>query len=133
MRLVTAINEVAALYETHGWTLRRVLLTQESRGEYDGAPVDRPDVDVFESDLDSLWFSRRSTPGSEAWELRRLTGTPFALVTVIPDGTPDDELDAALAEVEEQMSESVNRRLPTLEDVEPTNGNQKKRQPRRGN
>lgn len=97
-----AVEEIIRQYEKHGWKLRRALLSPSSTGaasSFDAA------TDVHESDLDALWFSRRSRPDVEAWELRRLTGTPFALVTLIPTDFTDQETDAALNEIERDMRE----------------------------
>lgn len=94
------IREVIALYEKHGWLLRRVLLSQPRADLlqlFGTAPVRK-------ARIDAVWFSRRSQPDTEAWELRRLSGSPFALVSVVADGTPDHEVEAILDDVEEEMS-----------------------------
>lgn len=98
----TAVGEVIAQYNKHGWTLRRALLSYDSKPDipaFDGS------VKLIESDLHALWFSRRSEPEREAWELRRLAGSPFALVTVVPTNAAADELEAALAQIETDMRE----------------------------
>jgi hypothetical protein len=50
-------------------------------------------------------FSRRSKPGSEAWELRRVTGAPFALIAVVSTVDDVEQLEAALANIEDEMRE----------------------------
>ena len=96
----SAVDEIIAQYEKHGWTLRRALLSLAGKKSYtrlsDG-------IDIFDSDLDALWFSRRSQPDREAWELRRLTSLPFALVAVISDGTESEEFEETLSQVVEEM------------------------------
>ncbi len=94
------VGEIIAQYDKHGWTLRRALLSHE------GASILADilgDVEVKHSDFNALWFSRRSKPESEAWELRRLTVLPFALVAVVSDGTSADEVEATLSQVVEEM------------------------------
>ena len=96
------VCEIIAQYEKHGWKLRRALLSPDSRNvvsHFDGS------VEVIGADLDALWFSRRSQPENEAWELRRLSSTPFALVTVVPTDAATDELEASLAQIESDMRE----------------------------
>lgn len=83
-------REVLRLYEKHGWTLRRVLLCDATRETlpasledlFGGAPI-------LSFETDALWFSRRANNGGEAWELRRLSGSPFALVELFAQS--DDE------------------------------------------
>lgn len=97
-----ALKETIAQYEKHEWKLRRVLTV------YELTPALKElvgDAEVELSVQNALWFSRRSLPDREAWELRRLGGSPFALVTVIPDDADDDEREAMLAEIEEEMAE----------------------------
>jgi hypothetical protein len=96
------IKAVIELYTKHGWKLRRVLLTG-SLGE--STPDLFGKIPVEPSKHDGLWFSRRSKPDCEAWELRRLSGSPFALVEVIDDGIDEAERDALLRDVENRMFE----------------------------
>ena len=60
---------------------------------------------IVDSDLDALWFSRRSKPDSEAWELRRLSALPYALVAVVSIPIDDDELESTLDQVVAEMRE----------------------------
>jgi hypothetical protein len=94
------VRAVAAQYERFGWKLRRILLRPGS--EQIAAAF--PDVPVITTSQDALWFSRESEHG-RAWELRRLTGTPFALVRVIGSDVSDDERDEILRSLEEEMAE----------------------------
>ncbi len=93
------VNPVVELYEKHGWTLRRVLLTERgeiTEGVFAGAAFE-------DSAIDALWFSRISKPESETWELRRLTGSPFALIAVFDKGETADEREETLREIENRM------------------------------
>lgn len=98
-----AIKQIIEQYEKHGWKLRRVLLSDSLRAGC-GEPSDLfGDADVTASQLDAAWFSRSSKPDVTAWELRRLTGTPYAIVTGIREGVQSDEVEAALRETEAKM------------------------------
>jgi len=93
------INPVIEMYEKHGWSLRRVLLTELgeiSSNAFANAVVER-------SAINALWFSRVSKPESETWELRRLTGSPFALIAVFDKNETADERNATLSEIEVRM------------------------------
>jgi hypothetical protein len=94
------VGEIISQYEKHGWTLRRALLSEESKNVLTETTSR---IDVEASDFDALWFSRRSNPESEAWELRRLTGSPFALVAVISADATSEEVEATLAQVADEM------------------------------
>ncbi len=98
------VGEIIAQYEKHGWTLRRALLSAESERMLAQA---LSGVDVTLTDFDALWFSRRSNPNSEAWELRRLTGSPFALIAVVSSDMSADEIEATLANVVDEMHDKT--------------------------
>jgi hypothetical protein len=70
------------------------------------------DAETSISDLDAAWFSRSSKPGKVTWELRRLTGLPFALVAIIDESWDASETGAELCGVEEQMREANAVGLP---------------------
>lgn len=97
------INEIVDQYVKHGWKLRRVLLTAELGGSLGDPAGLFGDAEVRTADHDGLWFSRRSMPDREAWELRRISASPFAVVEVLPDGLTDQERDELLALAEERM------------------------------
>ncbi len=95
------IREILAQYARHGWSLRRVLLSAN-------AALDTPatlfgDIKITVSELDALWFSRAAGAEREAWELRHLSNTPFALIEVFE--AEDDE------EIREQERQEMQTRL----------------------
>ena len=100
---MATIGPVIEQYEKHGWKLRRALLSADA----DAALVSflRDGGVRVSPGLDALWFSRRSKPDSESWELRTVTGSPFALVAVLPTTADAEELEATLAQVELEMRE----------------------------
>ncbi len=96
------IRAIINQYEKHGWTLRRVLLSTPAR-EYLGTDeIVFGDALVFSAEIDAAWFSRPSTAG-EAWELRRLSDSPFAIIEVFDEDDEDDVRDETLGEIEKQM------------------------------
>ena len=96
------INDIVAQYEKHGWALRRILHSDPNI-----SPRSLPDgVRAEKSPIDALWFSRTSLPGTEAWELRRLTNVPFALVQVIADDLTEAEREEILSDVEKAMCDA---------------------------
>lgn len=107
MTTAAQIEEIVALYEKHGWKLRRVLLSADSKDLSKNSVL--ADAEIRDSSFDALWFSRRSRPGAESWEIRRLAGSPFALVEVFEDGTTDADVEERLAETENRMAETLTR------------------------
>jgi hypothetical protein len=101
-----SVKEVVSQYSGHGWKLRRILVSQPDRCQVLGPFAAEESAEISNSDIDALWFSRRSKPGSETWELRRITGSPFALLAVIEDTATDGERERTLREIEVQMAKT---------------------------
>lgn len=98
-----AIAQIIEQYVKHGWKLRRVLLSPAlSEALIDPAGL-FGDAEVRTTANDALWFSRRSMPDREAWELRRISASPFAVVEIVPDGLADQEVDELLEQAESRM------------------------------
>ena len=101
---VQSFQAVIDQYAGHGWRLRRALVSSRSAEKFRSAPAFQdPEIQLVESKNEALWFSRRSLPDREAWELRRLSGSPFALVAVLEDSLTDDEREAVLHDTEQRM------------------------------
>ena len=96
--------ELLATYRKHAWELRGALLQPESLAELGELVKDFP---VKEAEFDALWFSRPSHNNREAWELRLLAQTQYALFeTFEADETEEDREDVKL-EMEARMREYV--------------------------
>ena len=105
-------QEVLAQYQRHGWRLARVLARPESLAEMRGAGGEDAAV-IYEgapaagSDVDALWFTRPSAEGREAWELRLVGATPYALFELFePDEEEEDRADVR-REMEARLREYV--------------------------
>jgi hypothetical protein len=101
-----AIAAIIDQYVKHGWKLRRVLMSRDL-SEALGSSEIFAGADVRPSPYDGMWFSRRSLPDREAWELRRISAAPFAVVEVIPDEFTDQERDEVLSEAEDRMFDAA--------------------------
>lgn len=102
-----AIKEILETYKKYGWTLRRVLLSDEltltvgdTRNFFGGVPV-------ITSDLNAAWFSRPPKDGPNAWEIRHLSTDPYSLVEHIDENSADFE--ARLSSVESRLRSAVRR------------------------
>ncbi len=101
---VDQIKAVIGLYEKFDWKLRRVLLVEKTKIRLKDASSELfGEATIVDSEIDAMWFSRRSGSDSEAWELRRLSETPFALFEVFSD---DDE-----EEIREETRHELEQRL----------------------
>jgi hypothetical protein len=99
------IAEILALYKKHGWTLRRVLLSDALRtGLADSLEQLFGAAEIRPSGIDAAWFSRRSKPEQEAWELRRLSEAPLALMEIFDLEDEDEIREETLAEVESRLT-----------------------------
>jgi hypothetical protein len=98
------IAEILSLYKKHGWILRRVLLSEALKKSLPEAlePLFGA-AEVRDSEIDAAWFSRASKANQEAWELRRLSETPYALLEIF-DAEDDEEIrEETLFEIESRL------------------------------
>jgi hypothetical protein len=104
------ISEILSLYKKHGWSLRRVLLSDEMRVNlnetlqdlFGGAEV------VSSPFLNAAWFSRTSRASRETWELRHLSETPFALVEVFTAETDEETREEIRKETEKRLLDTTS-------------------------
>jgi hypothetical protein len=108
MQLGSLIREIVATYEKHSWQLRRVLLRTETRADLTdagGLPASAP---IVEATVDALWFSRPSPGLREAWELRLLAETPYALFEAFGPQESEESREAKRREMEERLEKAEN-------------------------
>lgn len=104
MNQLDRFKETITSYRKHGWQLRRVLLckpTADALAEsrelvFDGI---EPEVIV----VDALWFARPSHAGREAWELRLIGDTPYALFEAFEADCEVELREETLREMEERL------------------------------
>lgn len=94
------------MYRKHGWQLRSALLRPETRAELQTQLV--KDLPVKEATLDALWFSRPSHNDREAWELRLLAQTQYALFETFEADETAEERDDVKLEMEARMRDYVS-------------------------
>jgi hypothetical protein len=99
MNTADLFMELTAMYRKHGWQLRSVLLRPETRAELS------VEVPVKEAEFDALWFSRPSHNAREAWELRLLAQTQYALFETFEADETEEERDDLRLEMEARMRE----------------------------
>ncbi len=107
MNTIHRIQEILSTYEKHGWRLRRALLLPETRAELTGESWSG-DASVEAGEFDALWFSRGSQQNREAWELRLISATQYALFEVFEADEPEAAREEVRKEMEARMREKVS-------------------------
>ena len=98
--------ELASTYRRHGWELRGVLLQPATRAELQSQqPELLNQVVMRDAEVDALWFSRPSHNNREAWELRLLAQTPYALFETFEPEETEGERDEVKQEMEARLRE----------------------------
>jgi hypothetical protein len=100
--------ELVATYRKHGWQLRTTLLQPATRAELESHAAEiLKNVTIREAELDALWFSRPSHNNREAWELRLLAQTPYALFETFEPEETEEERDEVKQEMQARMRDYV--------------------------
>ena len=108
MNQISLCKEIIATYQKYGWTLARVLLSAETRAAIGDAKENLfGTAKIKESTVDALWFSRPSHEGREAWELRFVAESPYALFETFEADEPEDLREDARREMEANLIERV--------------------------
>lgn len=108
MKKANLFMELVATYRKHGWELRSALMQPATLAELQSQEVQLLNrVDVRESEIDALWFSRPSTHDREAWELRLLEQTQYALFEAFESDETEMQRQEAKLEMEARMREHV--------------------------
>jgi hypothetical protein len=96
--------EIIATYRKHGWQLRRVLVTGETRAEA-GKRADKlcENVRIDDAPIDALWFSRTAHKDREAWELRLVAETAYALFELFEADESEEQREEVRREMEARM------------------------------
>jgi hypothetical protein len=102
--LVELLKNIVAMYERHGWSLRRALMRPDSTPEPESSIRDLfSGVELRASDFDALWFSRPSDGRREAWELRLVAEQPYALFEAFEMDESEEDREEARLEMENRM------------------------------
>lgn len=101
------IREIIAQYERHGWSLRRVLLSAELKNNLPAPLFGSAEINA--AALNALWFSRESFAGREAWELRHISDTPFALLEVFESEDEEEVREQARQDLETQLLKQASK------------------------
>ena len=102
-------KQIIELYERHGWTLKRALLTKETRATVDSSVFNH--AAIVDSDFDALWFARSSQADREAWELRLVAEQQYALFEAFEADESEEDREEARLEMENRMRDHVKSKV----------------------
>lgn len=100
--------ELVATYYRLGWELKSALLRPETASELNAqgsAPLQS--IKVKDSTVDAIWFSRPSHQNREAWELRLLSETQYALFETFEADETEEQRDEMRLEMEARLRDYV--------------------------
>ena len=110
MSQLERLDEIVKLYGTHGWRLARALLRPETRDELNLTErTTLADVAMEESPIDALWFARPSHGGREAWELRLVADTPYALFETFEADEAEEDREEVRREMQARLRDYASR------------------------
>jgi hypothetical protein len=102
MKNADLFRELVATYRKHGWELRTTLLQPATMAELQSQEL-LVNVLIKEAVIDALWFSRPSHNNREAWELRLLAQTQYALFETFEADETEEERDDVRLEMEARL------------------------------
>src|SRR5688572_22992643 len=101
-------RELVATYRKHGWKLRGALLQPATLAQIQSQEAQFPgEIAVREAEFDALWFSRPSHQNREAWELRLVAQTQYALFQAFEADETEEQRDEARREMEARLKNYV--------------------------
>jgi len=101
-------QELVATYRKYGWELKGAVLTPATHAELRGREADLAAVPVKDSSYDALWFSRPSHHKREAWELRLLAETQYALFESFEPDETEEQREEMKLEMEARMHDYIS-------------------------
>ena len=104
MNQIDRFAEIIKTYQRHGWQVRRGLSSPETRALIgDQEETLFAGAGVRESEFDAAWFARASHGDREAWELRLVAETPYALFEVFEADETEEQREEVRREMEARM------------------------------
>jgi hypothetical protein len=102
-------RDTLATYRKYGWRLARVLMRPDALAELQAATggVDFEAIAAREFPVDAMWFARPAEGGREAWELRLVGDSPYALFELFEPDEAEEDREDVRREMEAKMQERV--------------------------
>jgi len=99
-----------ATYRQYGWQLALVLMSPATLAEFRAVTggEEFESLTAREFPLDALWFVRAAEGGREAWELRLVSESPYALFELFEPDEAEEDREDVRREMEAKMRERMN-------------------------
>jgi hypothetical protein len=108
MKKSDLFRELVTTYQNHGWVLKSALLQPYTHAELRvNQAIELESIPVKESPVDALWFSRPSHQNRQAWELRLLSETQYALFENFEPDETEEQRDEMRLEMEARLRDYV--------------------------
>ena len=108
MNQTDLFKEIIANYRKHGWRLERVLVRREISAEVRAQiQASGEDPRMGEAPVDAMWFARTSHGGREAWELRLVAESPYALLETFEADDAEETREEVRREMEARLRDHV--------------------------
>ncbi len=112
MSQLDQFRETLKTYLRHGWQPARVLMRSATLAELRASATPGADefetIAVSESAIDAMWFKRPAQGGREAWELRLVSESPYALFEMFETDEAEEDREDVRRELEARMDAKVN-------------------------
>ena len=107
MKRLDQFRETLATYRTYGWRLARVMMRPDALAALRAATggADFEAVAAREFPVDAMWFVRPAAGGREAWELRLVGESPYALFELFEPDEAEEDREDVRREMEAKMLE----------------------------
>ena len=104
MDKIQQCTEIINTYSKYGWRLKRVLLCPETlaTAPHISSELFR-ETEIKEATIDALWFARPSPPDREAWELRLVAATPYAIFEAFEADEAEVDREEVRLEIEARL------------------------------
>jgi hypothetical protein len=110
MNQLDRFRETISSYRKHGWQLRRVLISESTADALRrSGELDFDGIEPEGTPVDALWFARPSHAGREAWELRLIGDSPYALFEAFDADCDEDLREEKLREMQTRLIEYATR------------------------
>jgi len=109
MNPIDRIKEILDTYQKYGWKIERVLMRPETREVVVQEQISFAEARIEEGSIDALWFSRASHNNRQAWELRLVAESNYALFETFEADESEEQREEVRCEMEGRMGEYVNR------------------------
>jgi hypothetical protein len=109
MNQLERFDEIIKRYHAHGWRLARALVRTETLAGLSLVEIFPAEERVEEATIDALWFARASHAGREAWELRLVADTPYALFETFEADEMEEDREEVRREMEARLRDYATR------------------------